>query len=183
MAEDTIVTKPDRIIIYTENPQYDGEPIEFYINPSHATLSQQIYKTFKKMRKGFTKSYVGNGPVAITFSGSVPCNPNTDYGIATLATVRDDNVKNSLGWQWFQYLEHFIRENQGYLFRMKYLGTPIQFSVENPVFVGDFDIPSYDQDAENPFMISYSLTFSGDIVNNETGDAVINQEQAKKVAV
>jgi len=158
----------DKILIATENKEYIGDSINFKINPTHLTISQDTHKTMKKMRTGFTKSYVGNGLITLTFTGSLPCNPFVNSPLAlTQYDPAQDDLRNSIGWQFFETFAQFVRSNQGYLFRLYYIGTPIQVRRDNPEFVGDLDVPQFDQDAENPWMINYSFTFRGELTNDD----------------
>lgn len=153
----------DKIIISTENPEYVGEPVKFTINPSHLSVSQQIHKTFRKARKGHVKSFIGNGAIVLTFNGSIPLNPNVNNITGDAST----NLKESVGWRWFEKFEQFARSNQAFLFKLQYLGTPIQINRNNPEFIGDLDIPTYERDADNHMIINYSFVFTCELVNDD----------------
>lgn len=145
-----------RIIISTENPLSDKGPIQFNINPSNVSISQPAFKAIKKARRGFIKTYVGNGLITLSFSG-------------TLSLNTEEDLKLSKGWVFFEKFAEFVRYNQGFLFRLNNVNTPIQipgFTGENPSFVGDLDVPSYEQDAEEPWKLNYSFVFTGSLVDS-----------------
>jgi len=152
----------DRIIITTENPEYVGDPIKFKINPKHLNVSQQIHKTYRKTRKGHVKGFVGNGAIVLSFMGSVTLNPRVNNTPDKTDSV---DMRESAGWKWFETFAQFARSNQAYLFRLQYLGSPMQINTLNPEFIGDLDIPTFDLDADNHLMLNYSFTFTCELLS------------------
>lgn len=145
----------DRVIIKTNLDVPDKDKsVKFNINPNSVSIDQASLSNLRKTRKGYVKSYFGEGAFTLSFNGTV---------VFKLADNENNSmeIKETPGWGWFQRFAQFIRKNQNGLFQLFYLGTPIMLSEEDPVFTGDCSPIRFSQDANNPYAINYSFTFTG----------------------
>ena len=160
----------DRVIIKTLNLDVppDGNSVKFNINPNSVSIDQASLSSLRKTRKGYVKSYFGEGAFTLSFNGTV---------VFKLADNENNSmeIKETPGWRWFQRFSQFIRKNQSALFQLHYLGTPIALSVDDPVFVGDCSPVRFSQDANNPYAINYSFVFTGVLYKDVEDLSLFNQ--------
>jgi len=169
--------KPDKIQIKTLNKDVvpkDKTFVSFQINPASVSIDQASLSSLRKTRKGYVKTYFGEGAFTLSFNGTV---------VFKLADNKNNSVdiKDTPGWKWFQKFSQFIRKNMNALFQLHYVGTPLMLSKENPVFVGDCSPVRFSQDANNPYAINYSFTFTG-VLQADKEDAV-DEPPATEVSV